>query len=77
MDSRANDYMTNSSKLFNTDASYPNNTKIVSVNGSLTIIAGIGTININSYLTLTDVLHIPTLSTHFISVTNYLMILIA
>ena len=63
-DSGATDHMTFESSLFITYSPCPSNTKVVTIDGSVTTVAGIGDVQINSSLTLKNVLHVP----------NYLLI---
>jgi hypothetical protein len=52
MDSGATDHMTHSSKYFLMYTPYPINRKIATADGSLTIVAGVGDVQINPIVTL-------------------------
>ena len=67
-DSGATDHMTFESSLFITYSPCPSNTKVVTIDGSVTTVAGIGDVQINSSLTLKNVLHVPKLTTNLISI---------
>ena len=67
-DSGATDHMTFESSLFITYSPCPSTRKVVTADGSLTTVAGIGDVQINSSLTLKNVLHVPKLSTNLISI---------
>ena len=62
IDSRASDYMTNSSKVFSSYIPCPENQKIKNVDAILVIMAGQGDVFLTSSLTLRNVLHVPKLS---------------
>ena len=60
--------MTFESSLFIAYSPFPSIRKVVTADGSLTTVAGIGDAQINSSLTLKNVLHVPKLSTNLISI---------
>mgnify|MGYP000359007612 CR=1 FL=1 len=64
IDSGATDHMTFESSLFIAYSPFPSIRKVVTADGSLTTVAVIGDVQINSSLTLKNVLHVP----------NYLLI---
>ncbi|WP_409241125.1 hypothetical protein, partial [Escherichia coli] len=55
IDSGATDHMTGFSKLFSSYSPFAGNKRIKIVDGSLSVIAGIGTIKLTLLLTLHDV----------------------
>ena len=65
--------MTFESSLFITYSACPRTRKVVTADGSLATVAGIGDVQINSSLTLKNV-HVPKLSTNLYLFTNLLMI---
>lgn len=62
IDSGVTDQMTNLSQNFSTYTPCPSNKKIATADGSLTLVAGLEDIQLNSFLTLKNVLHVPKLS---------------
>jgi hypothetical protein len=62
MDSRTTDHMIHSPNVFTTSSPCPSSRKIATADGSLTIVAGIGSVQINLLLTLQNVLHVPKLT---------------
>lgn len=70
MDSGTTDYVTDTSKFFNTNVPCPNNRKIIIADDSLTTVAGVGNIKINLQFTLIYVLHVPKLCKNLISITK-------
>ena len=60
--------MTFESSLFITYSACPRTRKVVTADGSLATVAGIGDVQINSSLTLKNVLHVPKLSSNLISI---------
>ena len=68
IDSGATDPMTSESSLFITYSPCPSTRKVTTAKGSLTTIASIGDVQINSSLTLKNVLHVPKLSSNLISI---------
>ncbi|KZV49361.1 hypothetical protein F511_10901 [Dorcoceras hygrometricum] len=70
VDSGATDHMTGSYGLFSSYAPCAGNKKIRIADGSLSPIAGIGSITISKTLTLHDVLHVPNLSCNLLSVSK-------
>ena len=68
IDSGATDHMTFESSLFITYSPCPSTRKVVTADGTLTTVAGIGDVQINSSLTLKNVLHVLKLSTNLISI---------
>ena len=60
-------HMTHSSHQFNNHNSYPNNRKIATADGSLTIVASVGGVQISPTLTIRNVFHVPKLSTNLVS----------
>ena len=70
IDSGATDHMTGSSKLFCSYNPCAGNKKIKIADGSLSAIAGIGSIVISPSLTLHKVLHVPNLSCNLLSISK-------
>ena len=70
IDSGATDHMTHSSHKFSTYTPCPSTRKIATADGSLITIAGIEDIKISPSFTLKNVLHVPKLSTHMVSIKN-------
>ena len=70
IDSRAIDHMTGCSKMFSYSPC-ASNKKVKLVDGSLSTIAGMGTIKLTSLITLQDVLHIPNLSCNLLSISKF------
>jgi hypothetical protein len=68
IDSGATDHMTPSSKQFSTYSPCPSNKKIATADGTLVTVAGIGDIQINHFITLKRVLHVPKLFVNLISI---------
>ena len=68
LDSRATDHMTPSFKYFSTYSPCPSNKKIATADCTLVIVACIGNIKINPFVTLKSVLHVPKLSTNLVSI---------
>ena len=62
--------MSHSSYQFNNYNLYLSNKKIVTINGSLTTIAGVGDIQVSPTLNLRNVLHVSKLSTNLVSIQN-------
>ena len=62
--------MTGCSQFFSTYTPCAGNRKIRIADGSLSVIAGTGTVKISNYITLHDVLHVPKLSCNLVSVTQ-------
>ena len=60
--------MSHSLYQFNNYNPGPSNKKIVTIDGSLTTIAGVGDIQISPTLNLRNVLHVPKLSTNLVSI---------
>ena len=71
IDSRATDHMTNCSKMFSSYSPCVGNKKVKLVDGSLSAIAGMGTIKLTSLITLYDVLHVPNLSCNLLSINKF------
>ena len=71
VDSNVTDYITYSSYQFNNYNPFPSNRKIVTINSSLTIVAGIGDIQVSPTLILRNVLHFPKLSTNLFFTKTY------
>ena len=70
IDSGATDHMTGSLKLFCSYNPCAGNKKIKIADGSLSVIAGIGSIVISPSLTLHKVLHVPNLSCNLLSISK-------
>ena len=70
IDSGASDHMTGCAQLFSSYIPNHGHTKVRIADGSLSPIAGIGTIKINSTLILKSVLHVPKLSCNLLSVSK-------
>ncbi|KZV37837.1 hypothetical protein F511_10867 [Dorcoceras hygrometricum] len=68
IDSGATDHMTGSSKLFHSYIPCAGNQKIKIADGTLSAIAGQGTIVISQTITLHNVLHVPKLSCNLLSI---------
>jgi hypothetical protein len=68
IDSGATDHMTYSVAGFTSYQPCPSNKKIIVVDGSLTTIAGQGTIPLNPVFTLKRVLHVPNLTANLLSI---------
>ena len=62
--------MTSCSQLFSSYHPCVGNKKIKVANGSFSVIAGIGSIRISSFLTLHNVLHVPNLSCNLLSISK-------
>ena len=71
IDSGATDHMIGGSKLFSSYSPCAGNKKVKIADGSLSVIAGIGTIKLTSLLTLHDVLHVPNLSCNLLSISKF------
>lgn len=71
IDSGASDHMTSYSNLFSTYLPCSGNRKIKIADGSLSPIAGTGSIPLTKGLTLTSVLHVPKLSCNLFSVSAF------
>ena len=67
IDSGVTNYMTHLSYQFNNYNSCPSSRKIVTIDGSLTIVIGIGDIQISPILTLQNVFHVSKLPTNLVS----------
>ena len=70
IDSSASDHMTNSSHFFTSYTTCSGNLKICIADGSLSPIAGKGSITISNDLTLKSVLHVPKLLCNLLSVSK-------
>lgn len=70
IDSGASDHMTGCAQLFSSYIPNNGNTKVRIADGSLSPIAGIGTVKINSTLVLKSVLHVPNLSCNLLSISK-------
>jgi hypothetical protein len=70
IDSGATDHMTWESSLFSSYSPCAGNHKIKIVDGSLSAIAGKGSVILSPLLTLKNVLHVPKLSYNLISITK-------
>ncbi|KZV53482.1 hypothetical protein F511_14848 [Dorcoceras hygrometricum] len=70
IDSGATDHMTGSSKLFHSYIPCAGNQKIKIADGTLSAIAGQGTIVISQTITLHNVLHVPNLSCNLLSISK-------
>lgn len=70
IDSGATDHMTGSSSIFSSYSPLSGNLKVKIADGSLTSIAGKGSIIISPSLTLLNVLHVPKISCNLISVSR-------
>ena len=70
INSGATNHMTGYSSLFSSYGPCAGNKKIKITDGSLSAIAGIGSIKISSSLTLSNVLHVPNLSCNFLSISK-------
>ena len=70
IDSGASDHMTGCAHLFSSYVPNSGHTKVRIADGSLSPIAGIGTVKINSTLALKSVLHVPNLSCNLLSVSK-------
>ncbi|XP_022761888.1 uncharacterized protein LOC111307857 isoform X2 [Durio zibethinus] len=68
IDSGATDHMTHSSQKFSTYTLCPGTKKITVADGSLTIVARLGDVQINPSFILKNVFHVPRLSTNLISI---------
>ena len=68
LDFRATDHMTGREKLFSSYTPSPRNHRVKFVDGSYTVIAGIGTIEIGPMISLKEVLHVPNVSYNLISI---------
>jgi len=68
--SGATDHMTGESSMFSSYSPCVGNLKIKIVDGSLSVVAGKGSIIISPLLTLQDVLHVPNLSYNLLSVSK-------
>ena len=62
--------MTSCQRLFQSYTPSPGNHKVKVVDGSYSVVAGVGSIKINSTITLNSVLHIPSLSCNLISISK-------
>ena len=60
--------MTHLSNKFSTYSPCPSNRKIVTADGSLITVAGLGDVKITPLVTLKNVLHVPKLSTNLVSI---------
>jgi hypothetical protein len=67
VDSGAIDHMTGESSMFSLYSPCAGNLKINIVDGSLSAVAGKGSVIISPLLTLQDVLHVPNLSCNLLS----------
>ncbi|XP_073227024.1 uncharacterized protein [Cicer arietinum] len=70
IDSGATDHMTGESSLFSSYSPCAGNHKIKIADGSLSAIAGKGSVILSPKLTLKDVLHVPNLSCNLLSITK-------
>lgn len=70
VDSGASDHMTSCANLFSSYEPSPFNFKVRIADGSLSTVAGSGTIKVNSMIILKSVLHVPKLSCNLISVSK-------
>lgn len=70
IDSGATDHMTGCEKLFSSYNPSPGNHKVRVADGSLSVVAGTGTIKISSNITLKAVLHVPNLSCNLLSISK-------
>lgn len=70
VDSGASDHMTGQSHQFTTYTPCPGTQKIKIADGSLSSVAGKGSIYLSSSITLYDVLHVPNLSCNLLSVSK-------
>ena len=70
IDSGATDHMTGSSKIFSSYKPCARNKKIKITDGSLSAIAGKGSVFISPSLTLHNVLHVPNLSCNLLSISK-------
>ena len=70
IDSGATDHMTGSSKIFSSYKPCAGNKKIKITDGSLSAIAGKGSVFISPSLTLHNVLHVPNLSCNLLSISK-------
>ena len=68
LDSGATDHMTHNLNQFKTYLPCLSNRKIVVADGTTTIVAGIGDVQVTSNLVLKDILHVPQLSTNLVSI---------
>lgn len=60
--------MTPSFELFSTYHHCPSNKKIATTDGTLVIVSGIGDIQINHFITLKRVIHVPKLTMKLVSI---------
>ena len=68
LDFGATDHMTHNPNQFKTYLLCPSNKKIVIADGTTTIVASIGDVQVTSNLVLKNVLHVPQLSTNLVSI---------
>ena len=68
IDSGATDHMIGSSQLFSSYSPFAGNKKIKIADGSLSVIASMGSVIIPPILTLHKVLHVPNLSCNLLSI---------
>lgn len=71
IDLGASDHMTCLFHLFDSYSSCSNNSSVKIADGTLSPIAGIGTITLTNYLSLKSVLHVPSLNFNLISVSKF------
>ena len=69
-DSGASDHVTSGSNFFLSYTSCPSSTKIRIVDGSLSSVAGIGSIRVSKYLILHLVFHVPALKCNLLSISK-------
>ena len=68
LDPGATDHMTHNPNQFKTYLPCPSNRKIVVVDGTTSLVAGIGDVQVTSNLVLKNVLHVPQLYTNLVSI---------
>lgn len=66
--SRASDHMTGCEQFFSSYVPSPGNNKVKIADGSCTVVAGVGSIKLNSLITLQGVFHVPRLSCNLLSI---------
>ena len=70
VDSGASDHMTGSSQFFSSRIPCLGNSKVRIADGSLSTVAGKGTVKLSDCLTLFSVLHVPNLNVIFFQLVN-------
>ena len=70
IDSGASDHMTDAHHLFSTCSPCTGNLKVKIADGTLSPIAGKGSVHISEYITLNPVLHVPHLSCNLLSISQ-------